>query len=90
MTDEFRNNLIRLRKELGYNQEQFAKASGVAASSLRNYEAGRTEPTVSTLRLLAKALHVDYNELIGGHPGNREISEKLGEVIDDLRDYARR
>jgi len=41
------------------------KASGVAVSSLAQFEAGKGDPQLSTLRKLAKALNVTVAELIG-------------------------
>ena len=41
------------------------KASGVAVATLARIEAGGYDPRLSTLRRLAKALHVTVAELIG-------------------------
>ncbi|MBK8274952.1 MAG: helix-turn-helix transcriptional regulator [Nitrospira sp.] len=44
------------------------QASGVAVSTLARFEAGQGDPQLSTLRKLAKALHVTVAELIGEKP----------------------
>lgn len=85
----FAGNLTRLREEHGYNQEQLARVSGVSASSIRNYEKNRTTPHTPQLRLLAKALNVDFNELLGGYKSNRQIAEELSDILNDLRSLAR-
>lgn len=41
------------------------KRSGVAVATLARIEAGGYDPRLSTLRRLAKALHVTVAELIG-------------------------
>jgi len=78
-------NIIRLRKERRYTLEKLAELSGISASSLRNYEKARTSPNTMQLRLLAKALKVDFNELLGGYPNNRDIHKVIMEVVYDLR-----
>ena len=81
----FADNLVRIRKERHVSVEQLARDSGVGASSIRNYEKCRTAPPIPYVRKLAKALRVDFNELLGEYPSNREISNKLRVIIADLR-----
>ena len=57
---------IRARK--GVSLRALKKASGVAVSSLAQFEAGRGDPQLSTLRKLAKALNVTVAKLIGERP----------------------
>lgn len=85
--EQFRKNLIRLRVKAGLMQEELANLADISNSSLRNYERGRTTPQVPVIRRLAKVLHVDFNELIGGYPCNREIHEKLSEITSELTMY---
>lgn len=83
----FVQNLVRLRKERGYSISKLARISGAGESTLRNYEKGRTSPQVQDLRLLAKALKVDFNELLGGYPNNRDVGEAIREIVKDLMVY---
>ena len=80
----FCKNLIRLRKERKLRQLDLAADADIAKSSYRNYELGVFSPTVPVLRRLAKALKVDFNELLGGYPSNREISGKIEEIKSDV------
>jgi transcriptional regulator with XRE-family HTH domain len=54
-----------IRERRGVSLRALRKASGVAVSSLARFEAGQGDPQLSTLRKLAKALHVTVAELIG-------------------------
>jgi transcriptional regulator with XRE-family HTH domain len=53
----------RIRRAL--TQEELAEKAGVNAATVARLERNRTEPHMSTLRKLAKALDVDPTELIG-------------------------
>ena len=57
-----------IRERRGVSLRALKKASGVAVSSLAQFEAGHGDPQLSTLRKLAKALHVTVAELIGEQP----------------------
>lgn len=80
----FCKNLIRLRKERNLRQLDLAADADISKSSYRNYESGVFSPTVPVLRRLAKALHVDFNELLGGYTSNREVHEKITEIKSDV------
>jgi len=60
--------LREIRERKGVSLRALKKASGVAVSSLAQFEAGRGDPQLSTLRKLAKALNVTVAELIGERP----------------------
>ena len=83
----FCQNLIRLRKERNLRQLDLAADAEISKSSYRNYELGVFSPTVPILRRLAKALKVDFNELLGGYPNNRAISNEIRDVVKDLMVY---
>jgi transcriptional regulator with XRE-family HTH domain len=57
--------LREIREGKGVSLRALKKASGVAVSSLAQFEAGKGDPQLSTLRKLAKALSVTVAELIG-------------------------
>jgi transcriptional regulator with XRE-family HTH domain len=80
----FCKNLIRLRKERNLRQLDLAADAEISKSSYRNYELGVFSPTVPVLRRLAKALKVDFNELLGGYPSNREVREKIEDIKSDV------
>ncbi len=66
MDEKFCNNLKSARKECGYTQKQVAKQLGVVESCYANWEQGRTEPGIESLRNLAIILRVDLETLING------------------------
>ena len=54
-----------IREGKGVSLRGLRKVSGVAVATLARIEAGGYDPRLSTLRRLAKALHVTVAELIG-------------------------
>lgn len=60
--------LRKIRERKGVSLRALKQASGVAVSSLAQFEAGKGDPQLSTLRKLAKALNVTVAELIGERP----------------------
>jgi transcriptional regulator with XRE-family HTH domain len=52
-----------LRKLKGWTQVELAHHTGVAPSTIYNWESGRFEPRVSQLRDLAVALDVTMDEI---------------------------
>ena len=66
MDTKFCNNLKRVRKNSGYTQKQVADKLGVVESCYANWEQGRTEPSIESLRKLSLILDVTVDELING------------------------
>ncbi|MBU2529919.1 MAG: helix-turn-helix domain-containing protein, partial [Elusimicrobia bacterium] len=59
------NNIIKLRKQKGLSQEKLARRSDVANNTIIKMETGENDnPTLETLRKVAKALDVSVDELI--------------------------
>lgn len=57
-------NLKRIRLDKGITQTSIANALGADRSFVSNIENGKTNPTLSTISSLAKALGVSTNELL--------------------------
>jgi transcriptional regulator with XRE-family HTH domain len=57
-------NLKEIRLDKGITQTSIAKALGVDRSFVSNIENGKTNPTLSTITNIAKALGVSTNELL--------------------------
>ena len=57
-------NFARLRRARGLTQEQVEARSGFSQHYLSGLERGRRNPTIVTIYELAKALDVDYRELL--------------------------
>ena len=52
--------LTAARKAAGMTQEELSAAVHVARNTISNWEHGRTEPDLDTLRQLSQVLHVDF------------------------------
>ena len=59
-------NIERLRKAKGLSQEKLARLADVANNTLIKMESGENKnPTLDTLKKVAKALDVSVDDLIG-------------------------
>jgi transcriptional regulator with XRE-family HTH domain len=59
------DNLKRQRIRKALTQEELAQKAGLTTASVARIERNETEPRMSTLRKLAKALALDPAELVG-------------------------
>ncbi len=57
-------NMKKIRTEKGISQGDIARALGLGRGYISNIENGKTNPTLSTITNLAKALGVSTNELL--------------------------
>ena len=58
-------NLRKLRRVKGFSQERLARLADVANNTIIKIEAGKNQnPTLDTLKKIAKALEVSIDELI--------------------------
>ena len=61
------NNIKKLREAKGLSQEKLARLADVANNTLIKMESGENKnPTLDTLKKVAKALNVSVDELING------------------------
>ena len=58
------NNLKKIRTSKGITQGDIARSLEVGRGYISNVENGKTNPTLSTISKLAKALRVTTNELL--------------------------
>ncbi len=59
------DNLKRQRVRKALTQEELARKAALTTASVARIERNETEPRMSTLRKLAKALDIDPAELVG-------------------------
>ena len=59
------DNLKQKRIRRALTQEDLAQRAGLTTASVARIERNETEPRMSTLRKLAKALDIDPAELVG-------------------------
>jgi transcriptional regulator with XRE-family HTH domain len=69
MTESSKNNIAktvkRLREKTGLSQEKLARLADVSNNTIINIEAGKqNNPTIETLKKIAKALEVGVDDLI--------------------------
>jgi len=57
-------NLKRIRTEKGITQGDIVRTLGVSRSFVSNIENGKTNPTLSTISKLAKAVGVSIKDLV--------------------------
>lgn len=63
--EELAKNVEKLRKQKGLSQEKLARLADVANNTIIKMESGENKnPTLETLRKVAKALNVSIDELI--------------------------
>lgn len=59
------DNIRKARKKAGLSQDKLAREAGVAYNTVVKIELGENKnPTIETLRSIAKALSVDLNDLL--------------------------
>ena len=59
----FGEQLALLRKRKGLTQTELAKRSGILREMICTYEGGKVTPRMVTIKKMAKALEIDYEEL---------------------------
>jgi transcriptional regulator with XRE-family HTH domain len=57
-------NLKRIRKNKGYNQQKVGEKSGMLASTYSRIEGMKVTPTIETVDKIAKALEIDIYSLL--------------------------
>ena len=76
MRNIFSSNLKRIRKELGFTQEQIAKQSHIARSTYIAYEQGHTIPDAITLKLMAEAFNISTDEILGHKVDKTQVTKR--------------
>ena len=66
MDKRFCDNLKAVRKQTGMTQKQVSVQLGVVESCYANWEQGRTEPGISSLRTLCDVFGVTADDLLNG------------------------
>ncbi len=64
MDKTFCENLKLARKAVGLTQKQVAEKLNVVESCYANWEQGRTEPSITALKLLCKIFNVSLDDLL--------------------------
>lgn len=80
---EFKDRLIKLRKELNLTQEELAKKIGYTRTAVSAWEIGRNEPSNSDTVKLAEYFNVSTDYLLG-----KTDIRNSGQQIDDVLNEA--
>lgn len=72
--NDYGKNIKNARKKAGLTQKELAEASGVAKVTIQQYETGKRQPRLEQLSMLAEAMQVHMDELLGTKPlPSREV-----------------
>ena len=73
-------NIRRIRISRGLSQEAAAVRAGISRNAYRSIETGRSEPRVSSLQGIARALGVSLPELLAEPPGLSSVRFRCGKA----------
>jgi len=83
-------NIRRIRTSRGLSQEQVADGAGISRNAFRSIETGQSEPRVSSLEAIARALEVGLPALLAEPPGlssvrfrSKKVRSRKTETIRD-------
>ena len=79
------NRIKERRNQLGIKQADLAKDIKVSQGTMSQYETGKYEPDLKTLKLIADCLHTTTDYLLGGNPPSEP---GMGTKIPVLGDVA--
>lgn len=65
----FKDNLLQLRKQYHFTQEELAEKVGVTRQAIAKWESGESEPTLDKAKLLAETLGVSLDDLTNFESG---------------------
>ena len=77
----FSENLRRVRKERGMNQEEFAQLLGTTKQNISRYESGAVSPKITTAQIIADKLGISLSELNGSKDDDAQQARE--ELADD-------
>ena len=80
----FKDKLIRLRKDNNLTQDELAKKLKISRSAVANYEKGIREPNFEMLENIADCFNISIAELLNDDQASRLLMyyEKLKPIID--------
>lgn len=81
MTNDFGNNLKKLRNKAGMTQKKLAYELDVSPSAVGMYEHGRRKPDYEMLIKVSRLFSVSIDSLVG----NTDISNEATDIIKEMR-----
>ncbi len=83
---KFGKRIAILRKRRGMSQEEFADVSGKMINTISNIERGLSDPKITTLLSIAKALNISVETLFNENATEPPLSETVKAIIDLIKD----
>ena len=82
LLEQTRNYFLAVKKEKGYSYRDLANLSGISEDTIKNFCSGKTSKNAGfiTIIVLAMALNIDLNNLVGYTPQN--VTKPLIEPVD--------
>lgn len=84
LLEQTRNYFLAVKKEKGYSYRDLANLSGISEDTIKNFCSGKTSKNAGfiTIIVLAMALNIDLNSLVGYTPQKDTVTKPLIEPID--------
>ena len=87
---DFGERLVKARKTLDYNQNDFAKKLEIASQSLGRYEKNKVKPSIEFIHKLTDVFNINSNWLISGKGSillnieDIDYRMELNKILDNL------
>lgn len=97
-SEEFKEILTRIRKEMRLTQEAMAEKLGVHVQTIRDYEKGRRRPSIEKLEDIANRLGISSRDLFKGEVDAgavipfpmTKVVKMLSSIPDEVYDLAQK
>ncbi len=73
----FSQNMAKFRKEKGISQQDLANMTGLSQRMIAYYETEAVKPPIDKIGIIAKALNVNINDLLGIHEEPTDVQNEL-------------
>lgn len=88
----FNNNLKQLLKDKNLKQADLCRMTGIQTSLISDYLGGKKSPTIGNAILIADALNISLDTLVGKNtyssPGEQQNSKVLVELYEVAKDLS--
>jgi XRE family transcriptional regulator, fatty acid utilization regulator len=81
---KFGREIRRLRQALGLTLEELAHRCGVSPNYIGSIENGHRDPSLSTVRALARGLGVTTGELVGPTTKLSDAAVEMAQLFDEM------
>jgi transcriptional regulator with XRE-family HTH domain len=89
MASNIGSHIMAERVGRGLTQQQLADVVGVTRASICRYESGKRTPKIDTLQKIAKALDVDWTELVSEEERSELLIEAAKPILNKLHEEAK-